>query len=190
MENKEYCGDVLSIEQMKELESLGLDLSDASCMWNSIQDKDYKPIRWLPCFRGEDRQTIELLEMSFPMTYQKGNIFYCYTLNDVLEKLHKELDKFQYSNEHGNFKLTNVYGHRWKVMYSRPYVDGTTQLKIEYYNKLIDAAFTMLKWCISTEHNLHPNTHMAYVDGCEGKDYTSIVTIDTETGKVVKEEIQ
>ena len=47
MEMKEYEGQVFSIEQMQELEAMGIDVSNASCMWNSIQDKDYKPLRFL-----------------------------------------------------------------------------------------------------------------------------------------------
>lgn len=78
---------VLTIDQMKELEALGFDTSNASCMWVSIQDKDYKPIKWLPVFRGEDRESIEVLRHSFPHTCQEGNIYYCYTLNDILNIL-------------------------------------------------------------------------------------------------------
>ena len=72
MEMKEYEGQVFSIEQMQELEAMGIDVSNASCMWNSIQDKDYKPYKWLPCFRGEDKEPIEVLRKAFPLTYENA----------------------------------------------------------------------------------------------------------------------
>lgn len=84
---KFYEGQVLSIEQMKELESIGVDTSDASCMWTSIVDRDYNPVNWLPCYRGEDNVPLEVLKEKFPLTYKEGNIYYCYTLSDILKKL-------------------------------------------------------------------------------------------------------
>lgn len=82
-----YHGNLLSIEQMKELEQLGFDVSDSSCMWTSIQDKDYNPIDWLPVFRGKDCQSLEVLQNHFPLTYKEGNVYYCYTLDDLLRKI-------------------------------------------------------------------------------------------------------
>lgn len=78
--------DIISIEQMKELESLGIDTSDATCMWTSIQNEDYEPIRWLPVFRGDAKQPIEVMRENFPLTYKDGNIYYAYTLLDLLSK--------------------------------------------------------------------------------------------------------
>ena len=78
---------VLSIEQMTKLEAMGIDTSDASCMWTSVQDEDYLPIYWLVTWRGPEAKTIEEMREVFPLTFKKGNAYYAYTLQDVLNKL-------------------------------------------------------------------------------------------------------
>lgn len=152
--------DVLSIDQMIELEELGFDTSDASCTWNSIQDKDYKPYDWLPCFRGEDKQTIENLRKAFPLTYQEGNLYYCYTLNDLLKKLPKklfdneELDTLGFATA---FKLVIYPDNEYPTIEYKRYNDFKVLHQEGYYGmRLVDAAFNMLKW-LKTNNFLDKN---------------------------------
>lgn len=138
---------ILSIEQMKELESLGLDTSDSSCMWTSIQDKDYNPVNWLPVFRA-DKTPIEVLRKEFPLTYKEGNIYYCYTLTDILKKLPNTI------KEYAGLQM-------WKDMYNEyhfQYICETPHLGNYYQSpdfdntSILDAAFLMLKWCIKNKY--------------------------------------
>ena len=89
---------VLSISKMIELESLGFDISKASCMWISITDSDYNPISWLAIFRGNKPKTIDELKIYYPLIYKDGNIFYAYTLEDMLSIIDKAGIKYILDN--------------------------------------------------------------------------------------------
>ena len=80
---------VLDRIQMAELEALGVDTSDASCIWHSYTDANYNPISWMPIFRGEEMLSIEEMRKAFPHTYKEGNLCYAYTLQDILKILPK-----------------------------------------------------------------------------------------------------
>lgn len=142
MEMKEYEGQVFSIEQMQELEAMGIDVSNASCMWNSIQDKDYKPYKWLPCFRGEDKEPIEVLRKAFPLTYQEGNIYYCYTFNDGLKLLPMQIELPTWEIVQLIIKPVTFDAKKWRIGYnSYKTVLHSTE------GTLTDALFDLIKWC-------------------------------------------
>lgn len=125
-----YSNDVCSIEQMKELEELGIDTSDASCMWTSIQDKEYTPVSWLPVFRGEDRININELREKYPYTYKDGNLHYCYTLSDLIKKLPKYIiDEKSYPYKLVIDAVKNTIGYYYdKSGYYLEYMEGNNML--------------------------------------------------------------
>lgn len=133
--NELYSNDVCSIDQMNELEALGIDTSDASCMWTSIQDKDYNPISWLPVFRGEDRVTIDVLKIKFPLTYKEGNVYYCYTLGDLIKKLPDCLDDYELRISNG-------------AVWYESTLNGSISNDLVCFTeeKLISSVFNMIKW--------------------------------------------
>lgn len=135
--NKFYSNDVCSIDQMNELEALGIDTSDASCMWTSIQDKDHNPISWLPTFRGEDKVTIDVLRIKFPLTYKEGNVYYCYTLGDLIKKLPNII-----RDENGDGYLLIMEPD--EVSYYS--FDKEAYLKIIMGVNTLDTLFKMIKW--------------------------------------------
>lgn len=142
MEMKEYEGQVFSIEQMQELESMGIDVSNASCMWTSIQDKDYKPYKWLPCYRGEDKESIEVLRKAFPLTYQEGNLYYCFTILDGLKVLPMQIELPTWEVVQLIIKPVTFDGRKWRVGYN-----SYNQVLHSEEGFLSDAVFKMIKWC-------------------------------------------
>lgn len=92
---------VLDIFQCKELLALGLDMSDASCIWSAITDSEGNVKSWLPIFRGEkeDWVSIELMRKEFPVTYKKGNLYYTYTLSDMLKKLYPIRNNYHFDGD-------------------------------------------------------------------------------------------
>ena len=150
MEMKEYEGQVFSIEQMQELESMGIDVSNASCMWESIQDKDYKPYKWIPCFRGESKESIEVFRKAFPLTYQEGNLYYCYTITDAIKMLPMQIELPTWEVVQLIIKPTTFDGRLWKVGYGS-YHEGLHSEE----GTLTDAVFEMIKWC--NEHGYLKN---------------------------------
>lgn len=141
-EMKEYEGQVFSIEQMQELESMGIDVSNASCMWTSIQDKDYKPYKWVPCYRGEDKESIEVLRKAFPLTYQEGNLYYCYTVTDGLKTLPMQIELPTWEVVQLIIKPVTFDGRKWRVGYN-----SYNQVLHFEEGTLSDAVFEMIKWC-------------------------------------------
>lgn len=135
--NEFYSNDVCSINQMNELEALGIDTSDASCMWTSIQDKDYNPISWLPVFRGEDRVTIDVLRIKFPLTYKEGNVYYCYTLGDLIKKL----PEFVTDEDGIRYKL--IMNHKEVSYYS---FGSDVYLTSVESDNILNNLFEIIKW--------------------------------------------
>lgn len=119
---------VLSIEQMQELEDIGIDVSKASMFW--YKNNKFKQL--IPC---SDRDTIK------DWTNQHGEncVIPTFTLQDILEILPKVI-----TTESDNFELYlntfQCYTH-----YRDPKHDKS--LNAEYGNSILEAAFNMLKWC-------------------------------------------
>lgn len=119
---------VLSIEQMRHLEKLGLDTSDASASW-------YKPdmgTEYMLMFGYLEKEELVVNEESIP----------AYTLQDVLDKLPRFVT-YQYRS----YDLI-INMEQYTMEYFRE-ADLYTLVKVEFINtNLIDAAYEMLCWCI------------------------------------------
>ena len=118
---------VLSIEQMQELEKLGIDTSNASMFWYRC----YRFKQLIPC---SDRDTIK------DWTNQHGEncIIPTFTLQDILEILPSykiTYDKFTNDSDKYEIKVNILEGQH--------YITHIAQSS----ESLLKAAFTMLKWC-------------------------------------------
>lgn len=116
---------ILSIDQMKHLQELGLNTSDASMCW---------------ClFLGDKKEKWEL-EIYEDVINQKRDsslweIIPSYTLQDILDKLPKEI------------KITVSYSYGvWYIYYSM--LLGFDYYKESKSESLLDAAYEMLCCCI------------------------------------------
>jgi hypothetical protein len=112
---------VLSIEQMKHLQELGLDTSDASMCWH---DECYPNI-------SED------MKYNYGRCYLNG-CFPAYTLQDILDKLPESVQVY------------DLYIFKKVGLWWLKYVDVTNNgtVRLEKMPRLIDAAYYMLCWCI------------------------------------------
>lgn len=122
---------VLSIEQMEELEKLGIDISGASMFWY-INGK-FKQL--IPC---SNQDTIS------DWTNQHGEncIIPAFTLQDILEMLPKNIIHSNKQLKTCNYKLCTFDN---KVMYTFNSFDQCW-LKCTCGKNLLEAAFDMLKW--------------------------------------------
>lgn len=123
---------VLSIDQMKHLQELGLDMSDASMCW---------------ClFWGNKKEKWELEIYEDVINQKRDSPFWeiipSYTLQDILDKLPKEI-----KTSTDTYWLTVSYGcDVWCIYYSM-------SVGFDYYKEfksesLLDTAYEMLCWCI------------------------------------------
>lgn len=116
---------VLSIEQMKRLQELGLDTSDASMC-----------VEWRES--DESKKVVTSLDADTYYDYY----YETYTLHDILGLLPKEI-----KSDEDIFRLTMfVIGKMWTVCYSM-------SDEFDYYKEfssvsLIDCAYDMLCWCV------------------------------------------
>lgn len=122
---------VLSIEQMKHLQGLGLDTSNASMC--------------LCCFRENIDEEWELEIYENVLNQKRDSTFWetlpTYTLQDILDKLPKRIETEDYE-----FELY-IYYHENGV--SVFYDDGDiTQLAFFSKPTLLESAYEMLCWCI------------------------------------------
>ena len=119
---------VLSIEQMKHLQELGLDTSDASmCSC---------------CFLGNIEEEWELEIYENVLNQKRDSTFWetlpTYTLQDILDKLPESVQVYDLYI----FKKVGL----WWLKYVDVTNNGTVHL--EKMPRLIDAAYYMLCWCI------------------------------------------
>ena len=119
---------VLSIEQMKHLQELGLDTSDASMCWC--------------CFLGNIEEECELEIYENVLNQKRDSTFWetlpTYTLQDILDKLPESVQVYDLYI----FKKVGL----WWLKYVDVTNNGTVHL--EKMPRLIDAAYYMLCWCI------------------------------------------
>lgn len=134
---------VLSVEQMKHLQELGLDTSDASMVLIAIDD-DGCTLDWGTALTAI---SAHLYEVSFELfdadssyyghSYQKDcGVF---TLQDILGKLSPLIEKSYWLEI-----SVSAPKKTWHIRYKE---SGCT---LSYFSseKLIDAAYEMLCWCI------------------------------------------
>lgn len=121
---------VLSIEQMKHLQELGLDASDASMCWH---DECY------PNISGD-------MKYNYGRCYLKlGNLIGCfptYTLQDIIQKLPPSI----------NICMLHIYpaADLWYFVYMDSYT--RTILSTKYSPDIMNAAYQMLCWVIENGH--------------------------------------
>ena len=127
---------VLSIEQMKHLQELGLDTSDASIYWARVSHGS----------RIYDKSKGEWF-MSLHKEFQTcGFISYetlpAYTLQDILDKLPESVQVY------------DLYILKKVGLWRLKYVDVTNNrtVHLEKKPRLIDAAYQMLCWVIENGH--------------------------------------
>lgn len=112
---------VLSIEQMKYLQELGLDTSDASmCVEWRESDESKKVVNSLDADTNYDRY------------------YLAYTLQDILDKLPESIQIYDLYI----FKKVGL----WYFMYTDGYEDES--FHFEKSLQVIDAAYYMLCWCV------------------------------------------
>lgn len=126
---------VLSIEQMRHLQELGLDTGDASMYWKRVSHgcriDDKSKGKWFLSLQKEF-QTCGFMSYETTPTY---------TLQDILDKLPKRIETEDYE-----FELY-IYYHENGV--SVFYDDGDiTQLAFFSKPTLLESAYEMLCWCI------------------------------------------
>lgn len=112
----------LSVEQMKHLEDLGVNTSDANMCWM----KDSEENRFLSV---NDEYCYEMYHLS-PVP--------AYTLQDILDKLPCFIGKEVLTMQ----KLADSYTCLYMESYTRSMINITES------KELIDAAYEMLCWCI------------------------------------------
>lgn len=116
---------VLSIDQMKHLQELGLDTSKASMCYVVDDSKAYKPIL---CVSGNESEYLDAISYSVP----------AFTLQDIIDFFPVNIDGYVLS-----------IGKKG-VAYNR-YEDLETKVG-KGDRELIDAAYKMLCWCIENKH--------------------------------------
>ena len=130
----------LTIEEMKELESLGIDTSDASMYQRVFRKNIIIP----------QLVTNEIIELwkACP-TFQIGDPIsedYCYpvyTLQDILDKLPKRIK----AEANSHYALTFDANGNLRYV-SCEYGEITASVKcVEKDSNILNSAFVMLKWC-------------------------------------------
>ena len=127
---------VLSIEQMQHLQELGLDTSNASALYCIDNDTGEKQLMWNGQVEEADKDN------------EYFRIVPAYTLQDVLDALPKDISKdgcTWYASLYIDFENNRIaYGN-------------TDRYGFEIYHEimiekdLIDAAYSMLCWCIENK---------------------------------------
>ena len=123
---------VLTIEQMLELEALSIDTSIASMFW--YIDGRFKQL--IPC---SNQDTIG----DWTEQYGENCIIPAFTLQDILDMLPKNIMCSNKQLKTCNYKLCTFDN---KVMYTFNSFDQRW-LKCTHGKNLLEAAFNMLKWC-------------------------------------------
>lgn len=123
---------ILSVEQTKHLQELGLDMSDASIYWarvshgSSIYDKSKG--KWFMSLQKEFQTCGFISYETLP----------AYTLQDILNKLPESI------------QIYDLYIFKKVELWWLKYVDVTNNgtVHLEKMPRLMDAAYYMLCWCI------------------------------------------
>ena len=128
---------VLSIEQMKHLQELGVDISDASMCWLKYTGTD-----------GVVRYLINANDIScHVMPFMEA--FPTYSIGDLIEKLPKHIDSW-------NDNRIVIEGDEdvdyWYAVYKNRYEDAET----EYFDSenLLTALYNLLCWVAETHKEL------------------------------------
>ena len=130
---------VLSIDQMKHLQELGLDTSNASMCW---------------CLFLDDKKEKWELEIYEDVINQKRDssfweIIPSYTLQDILDKLPKRIGEFELRIKMFAFYYSVYTGYKWSIIYESTDMSSYLETLLQSsYTDLIEAAYNMLRMCI------------------------------------------
>lgn len=116
---------VLSVEQMKHLQELGLDTSDVSMC-----------VEWRES--DENKKVVASLDADTYYDYY----YETYTLQDILDKLPPIIDEVYWLT----LEVMDRQKNEWKIKYAR--INAEHECASFSSQKLIDAAYRMLCWCI------------------------------------------
>lgn len=123
---------ILSVEQTKHLQELGLDMSDASIYWARVSHGsriyDKSKGKWFMSLQKEFQTCGFTSYETLP----------AYTLQDILNKLPESI------------QIYDLYIFKKVELWWLKYVDVTNNgtVHLEKMPRLIDAAYYMLCWCI------------------------------------------
>lgn len=123
---------VLSVEQMKHLQELGLDMSDASIYWARVSHgsriDDKSKGKWFMSLQKE----FQICRFTSYETLP------AYTLQDILNKLPESI------------QIYNLYIFKQVDLWYFEYIDVIEDeiFHSERMPRMIDAAYYMLCWCI------------------------------------------
>lgn len=123
---------ILSVEQTKHLQELGLDMSDASIYWARVSHGsriyDKSKGKWFMSLQKEFQTCGFISYETLP----------AYTLQDILNKLPESI------------QIYDLYIFKKVELWWLKYVDVTNNgtVHLEKMPRLMDAAYYMLCWCI------------------------------------------
>lgn len=145
MKNKQ----VLNINQMRHLQELGLDTSNASMLYCDLYDEEYILV--------ESKHRFDKEENAILLEGVRNSVIYCkkvtpaYTLQDVLDALPIQIE-IPLHPEWGKFELRikRMVFNTGKVMHVVVYEesDYINWFVLQSHEELIDAAYEMLCWVI------------------------------------------
>ena len=132
---------VLSIEQMKHLQELGVDTSDASMAYYNIS-RDNQPDKWV---LGIANKKVASIMISNGTTEMKPT----YTIGDLIEKLPKHINGW---NDNRLVIDGDEDADCWYVVYKNRYEHSET----EYFDSenLLTALYNLLCWVAETHKEL------------------------------------
>lgn len=136
---------VLSIERMRHLQELGIELGKTLLYWAISKDNNPRAAthygKWI-LTKGNSAQVVGMTSWEFVPAF---------TLQDIIEELPKELTL----NSSSYNLILSFSGENFRYEATTPY--GYDKIHIEYFNStgflkrfnvtLIDAAYNMLCWC-------------------------------------------
>lgn len=123
---------ILSVEQTKHLQELGLDMSDASIYWARVSHGsriyDKSKGKWFMSLQKEFQTCGFISYETLP----------AYTLQDILNKLPESI------------QIYDLYIFKKVELWWLKYVDVTNNgtVHLEKMPRIMDAAYYMLCWCI------------------------------------------
>ena len=135
---------VLSIEQMKRLQALGVDTSDASMVWikqdSTLLPDNIKELWLVDVYHDSLKKMVEEADSDFVQTY---------TIGDLIEKLPKHING---RNDNRRVIDGDEDADYWYVVYKNRYEHSET----EYFDSenLLTALYNLLCWVAETHKEL------------------------------------
>lgn len=130
---------VLSIDQMKHLQELGLDTSNATLTW----------VLYPASIKGDVIPTLEMWRWEQIKDEQRKVCVPAFTLQDILDKLPKRIGEFELRIKMFAFDYSVYTEYKWSIIYES--TDRSSYLETllqSSYPDLIEAAYNMLRMCI------------------------------------------